>query len=375
MSDKKDNTITNTTLVLGQQSFESPTDFEIAHGLLATEQAKEALHKKPFFAKSIAKAQSIFLEEWHTEGGNIREAAYSLLFGTKVFGEYKGARLKSHPKGKCTDSCGPHHRKDGFVWVDMEQDGYYLRKMIHGEALPEVPCYLAGAYSEMSSVHMEEEGAWRPKLGILFDQLYFNLPCEGGEDFKIRAWDLVQGDDLKVLLDPEKGPEEYELLQFDRMLEWKAEEQAKAKRVAEEQEEAEAKRVAEEQAKARLEKETKERNRLAKELFNSMGLDIMKLEKQLKSISATLISEVETARSFSRETRRYLSRMPNFRDFLGTWWPKNFNENNAYTTEGGRPITAKVATLTKAVKEFAPEEVLAHYDLENLVADLLESEG
>lgn len=348
---------TNTTITLGQQSFETPTDFEIAHGLLATEQAIEALNKKPFFAKGLAKAQSIFLEEWNTEGGNIREAAYSLLFGTKVYGEYKGARLKSHPKGKCTETCGPHHRKEGFVWVNTE-DGFYLRKMSHGETLPEVNCFLAGAWSENTSVHIEEEGAWRPKMGILFDQLYFRLPCEGGEDFKIRAWDLVQGPDLNVLLT--KGVEEYELIQFERQLEWQSKNAAEIKEKAEAKAAAEAKKIAEEAAQVRLAEEAAERKRLAKKVFKELNKEICAVEGALKSISSSLMSEPETARALSRESKLFLLRTPSFREFLGKFWIENFTE------EAG-----KAATMLAAVKEFAPEEVLGHYDVDAMLEALV----
>jgi hypothetical protein len=360
--------VTTNTIALGQQSFETPTDFEIAHSLLATEQAIEALNKKTFFAKSIAKAQAIFLEEWGTEGGNIREAAYALLFGTKVYGEYKGARLKSHPKGKCTETCGPHHRKEGFVWINTEE-GFYLRKMAHGETLPEVDCFLAGAWSENTSVHIEEEGAWRPKMGILFDQLYFRLPCEGGEDFKIRAWDLVQGPDLDILLT--KGAEEYELLQFERQLEWQSKNAAEIKEKAEAEEAAQAKKSAEAAAITRLAEEAATRKRLAKKVFKELNKEICAVEGALKSISGSLMGEPETARALSRESKLFLLRTPDFRGFLGKFWLANFSEENGYTTEEGVEISDVTATMILAVKEFAPEEILEHYDIDAMLQSLV----
>ena len=205
MSTSRQNT--NTTInIVG--SF-GPTKLERAIKLLATQQAKDALLKKPGFAKAICRAQDIFVEEWTSEGGNIREAAYSLLLGQKVFGEYKGQRLKSHPKGKCTPDCGPHHRQEGYVFVDDGEGSYMLRLVQHGESLPEVPTYLAGAYIKDNGthVHMKDAGTWRPKMQVIFDQLFFELPLSkedaenGYEPFKIQAWDLVQGEDLDVLVE------------------------------------------------------------------------------------------------------------------------------------------------------------------------------
>jgi len=358
---------TNTTTIKLNGSF-GPTKLERASELLATQQAKDALLKKSGFAKAICRAQDIFVEEWNATDGNIREAAYSLLLGQKVFGEYKGQRLKSHPKGKCTPDCGPHHRQEGYVFVDDGEGSYMLRLVHHGEALPEVPTYLAGAYIKDGGthVHMRDAGTWRPKMQVIFDQLFFELPLSkadaeaGYEPFKIQAWDLVQGEDLDVLI--KQGPEAYELLKFERAIEQAKAEKDKAEAKAAEAE-AEAK-AAEAEAKARKELEAKAeaRKKAAAKLLKAMHREVYAMKNLVANISTSVKADTEKAMSLSREERRWLIRPPAYQDSLTTYSQENYNEE-----------TNIKDMLVLHLDSYLPEGVKSGLNLNDLVVSELKS--